>query len=81
VQSEFFAADNTEEGGGDLFGKAQDRCGRRCFSLENNVNEKRVVATPILGKTMVDASDLGVVHEKLLKLSDSFPDFILLNQS
>ena len=79
MQSEFLAADNAEERGGNLFGKARDCRGRRCFSVENYVDEKRVVAAPILGETIIDAGDLRIVGKKLLKLFDSFPDFILLN--
>jgi len=81
MQSEFFAADNAEECGGDLFGETRDGGGVRRFFIKNYVDEKRVVAAPIRSETMVDTGDLRIAGEKLLKMSDSFPDFILLNES
>jgi hypothetical protein len=81
VDAEFLTADNAEKRGDNLFGKASNSFGGRRFSVENYIDENRVVAAPILSKTMIDAGNLRVIRKKLLKLVDSFPDFVLVNQS
>ena len=81
MQSEFLTSDHSEERSADLFGQSGNhRSGRGC-PIEDHVKEDRVVAAPILSKTMVDVRDLRILGEKLPKPLDPLSDFILLNQS
>ena len=81
MQSEFLTSDHSEERGTDLFGESSNHRRWRGRPIEDHVKEDRGVAAPILSKTMVDARDLRIPGEKLLKPIDPLSDFILLNQS
>ena len=52
----------------------------RTLSVQNDIDEKRVVSAPISGETIIDAGNLRVVGKKLSKPFYPCEDFVLLNQ-